>query len=102
MSFEDIAIYRDYPVVNGCIQVAPCREQDKTKYPVGLALGMPADVQFVRLTGGSGNHTGSSHGAQEFLRLLWHSSAAECCGVLDATPLSIEDQIAQGTYDGRQ
>jgi hypothetical protein len=75
MSFQDITIYRDLPIIGKYVQVPPNRESEKTSVTVDAAeaaleasfdIEMP-ETKFLSL--GSGIQVGSKYGAQRFLRL---------------------------------
>ncbi len=80
MSMNSILIYRDLPIINGYIQLPPCRETEKTKRTMEDASATLTGESIVRLSLGSGRQTGSKFGQQEFLRLppitpnTWYSS----------------------------
>ncbi len=69
MSFEDIRVYRDLPIINKHVQVPPCRETEKTSVTDDDALTAISGSTIVRLGLGSGRQYGSKTGQQEFLRL---------------------------------
>lgn len=66
MSFEDITIYRDMPIIDDRVVKAPNNAVDF------IATGSitNADAVITRLSLGSGKQTGSKFGAQEFVRLI--------------------------------
>lgn len=69
MSFEDITINRDFPIVNGFVQLAPNYESDKNEYTVDEVLAAFPSASIVRLTQGSGIETGARFGQQRWIRL---------------------------------
>ena len=67
---SDILIYRDFPVVNGYVQVPPNGPADKHRVTLENALvAFAGSASEVDLTLGSGRETGSHFGQQKFLRL---------------------------------
>ena len=66
---SEILIYRDFPVINGFVQVPPNFEQDKSRVSLDRALGTLPGSGEQNLSLGSGPNTGSKFGAQQFLRL---------------------------------
>lgn len=80
MSFSSIRIHRDLPIINGYVQLPPCRDQEKTKKTTDEALDALGSAQVVRLSLGSGQQQGGRHGQQEILRLpyitpnTWYAS----------------------------
>lgn len=70
MSFETISIYRDYPVINGFVQIPPNEEPDKNSTTLEEALQIYADSSIMRLTGRSGDDVGMKFGQQTSLRFL--------------------------------
>jgi hypothetical protein len=69
MSFEDITIYRDFPIIDGFVQVPPNEETDKARVTEDEALTLISGSETTRLSIGSGKPRGSKCGQQEFLRL---------------------------------
>lgn len=69
MSLQDITIYRDLPIKNGFIQMPPNKPSDNVRISGDIAVGLINNSKIVRLSLGSGKHTGSNFGQQEFLRL---------------------------------
>lgn len=69
MSFETITIHRDFPIINGFVQVPPNKETDKTRVTTDEALTSISGSEVTRLSLGSGRPRGSKSGQQEFLRL---------------------------------
>src|SRR5262245_3855859 len=75
MSYSEIYIYRDLPVINNYVQVPPNRESEKTSVlesdaEDALEVVFEVDVpQTKSLSLGSGRQFGSKIGAQRFLRL---------------------------------
>lgn len=74
MSFETIRVYRDLPVINNYVALPPNQESDKNTFYCGADCGANMEVvvpgsEIVKLGGGTGNETGSKHGAQRFVRL---------------------------------
>lgn len=75
MSFETITIYRDLPIKNGYVQIPPNDPVNNSTMLSGLVdayfaeAGKVNSTKTIRLSLGSGRHTGSSYGQQEFLRL---------------------------------
>jgi hypothetical protein len=63
MSFEDITIYRDIPIIDDRVAKPP---NNPVEYN---SIDTVSDPNIVRLTIGSGKNTGSKFGAQEFIRL---------------------------------
>jgi len=68
MSAESISIVRQFPVINGFVQLPPNRESDRAKYPIS---GVLSDVLGVGIDGSSeaflspvGANTGSKFGGQ--------------------------------------
>lgn len=53
-----IKIYRQYPVINGFLQVPPNNPADKTKYIVGNRRRNPVGLSLASLKGFNGNGTG--------------------------------------------
>lgn len=76
MSFEDILIHRDLPILNKYVQLPPNAEADKTALldtdaEALLTANFPQNqgLTIQSLSLGSGRQTGAKHGAQSFLRL---------------------------------
>ena len=70
MSLETIQIYRDFPIINGYVQLQPNRESDKTRYSVDSVLAAVTDSEQKQLPHPSTNPTtGSNFGAQAFVRV---------------------------------
>ncbi len=69
MSFETIQIHRDFPIIDGFVQVPPNEEDDKNRVTTAEALAAISDSEITRLSLGSGEQTGSKFGQQEWLRL---------------------------------
>jgi hypothetical protein len=69
MSLSSILIFRDLPIINGFVQLPPCRETEKTKITAEDAIVLVADSKITRLSLGSGKLRGSKSGQQEFMRL---------------------------------
>jgi len=69
MSFETITIYRDLPIKNGYVQIPPNNPSDNNRVDAETAIGLATNSEVTRLSLGSGQPTGSSHGQQQFLRL---------------------------------
>lgn len=68
MSFSDIKIYRDLPVINGYVQIPPNTESNKTRVTRDSAASLITNASIIRLTNGSGQHNGK-YGQQELVRL---------------------------------
>lgn len=66
---SDITIYRDWPIINGHVQVPHNEESDKTRVTSAEALVSITNSAVTRLSLGSGSKTGSKAGQQEWLRL---------------------------------
>jgi|TARA_R110000765_G_scaffold2418_1_gene7374 hypothetical protein len=77
-----IYIYRDFPIINGYVQVPPNREgkiaypsnttvvkDDKARVTTAEAQSALTGESVKRLESGSGQQTGWNHGQQEWLRL---------------------------------
>jgi hypothetical protein len=79
MSFEDIQIHRDLPIINGFVQIPPNHESDKTKVDPDTVTGLSTEI--VHLSLGSGEDRGRGYGRQRFLRLQgirpdqWYASS---------------------------
>ena len=69
MSFEDITIYRDFPIINNFVQIPPNKETDKTRVTPTEALNNISGSAAERLSLGSGRPRGWKTGQQEWLRL---------------------------------
>jgi len=69
MSMSSILIYRDFPIINGYVQVPPVRATEKTKITTDEALDAVSGSVVTRLSLGSGRCRGSKSGQQEWLRL---------------------------------
>lgn len=69
MSFQDITIYRDLPIINGFIGIPPNKPLDNIRVVGDTAPTLLAGSRVVGLSLGSGKTTGSKHGQQQFLRL---------------------------------
>ena len=69
MSASDTTIYRDYPIINGYVQVPHNLDQDKTRVNIADALAAIPGATLKFLSMGSGKCTGSKFGQQGFLRL---------------------------------
>jgi hypothetical protein len=69
MSFQDITIYRDFPIINDFVQVPPNKETDKTRVTPTEALGLIAGSEQQHLSLGSGRPRGSKAGQQSWIRL---------------------------------
>lgn len=85
MSLETISIYRDFPVINGYVQVPPCLEKNKTKIKVETAQAAIAGSVITFLSQGSGRQTGAGFGQQQFLRLP-ANAAGTCCPTNTSDP----------------
>jgi hypothetical protein len=83
MSFQNIRIYRDIPVINNYLALPPNREEDKNQFYCAADCAAETQVlsagsTMVRL--GSGNATGGKVGRQRWLRIAsitpntWYSS----------------------------
>ena len=82
MSMEDILIHRDFPIINGFVQVPPNHEgktgmdsiytanDDKARVTTAEAQAALTGETVTRLSMGSGKSTGWRHGQQEWLRLV--------------------------------
>ena len=69
MAASDITIYRDYPIVNGFVQVPPNLGSCKTNVPyIDYINSIPGSAE-VSLSLGSGRNRGSKYGKQHFVRL---------------------------------
>ena len=70
MSFETIQVYRDFPIINGFVQVPPNHEAEKTSHtPTEFLAAITTGVQ-TRLSQPSTNlGTGRGFGSQEFIRV---------------------------------
>ena len=66
MSFEDITIYRDMPIIDDRVVKAPNNPVDF----IETASITNTDAVTMELSIGSGSKTGSKFGAQEFIRLI--------------------------------
>ena len=67
---SDIQIYRDFPIINGFVQVPPNRESDKTKFTPSEVLTAVAGSVRTHLPHPSTNPTtGSAFGTQEWIRI---------------------------------
>lgn len=69
MSLQDITIHRDFPIIDGFVQVPPNKETDKTRVTEAEALSLISGSETTRLSLGSGRSQGSKYGQQEFIRL---------------------------------
>lgn len=69
MSFSEITIYRDLPVINDFVQISPNRESDKTRVSTVEALLGIEDSTLEALSVGSGRSRGSGYGKQHWVRL---------------------------------
>ena len=69
MSMSDIVIYRDFPIINGFVQVPNNAESDKNRVTVTEALNAISGSSQTFLSNGSGQVHGGKHGAQSFVRL---------------------------------
>jgi len=79
---EDILIHRDFPIINGFVQVPPNHEgktgmdslyiakDDKARVTTAEARSALTGETVTRLSMGSGKSTGWRHGQQEWLRLV--------------------------------
>lgn len=78
----NIYIYRDFPIINGFVQVPPNKEgkiaypsnitvvkDDKARVTTAEAQAALTGESVTRLESGSGQQTGWNHGQQEWLRL---------------------------------
>ena len=63
MSFEDITIFRDIPIIDDRVAKPPNNPVDYT------SIDDVSDPNIIRLSIGSGKDTGSKFGNQEFIRL---------------------------------
>lgn len=83
MSFEDIRIYRDIPIINNYLAMPPNQEADKNAFHCGADCSAEAQTVLagsgvIRL--GAASETGSKHGRQRWLRLpfitpnTWYAS----------------------------
>lgn len=69
MSFETISVYRDFPIINGFVQLSPNYEPDKNFFTVDEVLAAFPTATTVYLSQGSGRHTGAGFGAQSWIRI---------------------------------
>ena len=69
MSFSEITIYRDLPVICNFVQIPPNRESDKTIVSMTEALLSIDDSTLESLSVGSGRSRGSGYGKQHWVRL---------------------------------
>ncbi len=69
MSMSTIRIHRDFPVINGFVQVPPNKETDKNRVTTVEALTAIDGSIENHLTVASGNNTGWKAGAHSFVRL---------------------------------
>lgn len=69
MSLQDITIHRDFPIIDGFVQIPPNDETDKTRVTESEALSSIIGSETTRLSLGSGKPRGAKNGQQEFLRL---------------------------------
>ena len=70
MSFETITVYRDFPLINGYVQVPPNHEGEKTAYSPTAFLAAVADSVQTRLPHPDTNpNTGRKFGSHEFIRV---------------------------------
>lgn len=69
MSFQDIRIHRDFPIINDYVQVPPNKETDKTRVTPTEAVTLIVGSEQVNLSLGSGRPRGSKQGQQGFIRL---------------------------------
>ena len=65
MSFEDITIQRNWPIVNGYLQMPDNLEKDKTK--IGYTDGLTLGGQFANLSTGTCATAGGKHGVQTWI-----------------------------------
>ena len=67
---DEIQVYRDFPVINGYVQVEPNRESDKTEWTVDEVLAAIPGSAYIQLPHPDTNPTtGSDFGAQGFVRV---------------------------------
>jgi len=69
MSFETIKVYRQFPIINGFVQLPNNREADKTKHSVETVLSAVSGAALVRLNPDTMPNTGSKFGTQEFIEI---------------------------------
>ncbi len=66
---SDILIHRDYPVINGFVQIPPNLESHKTSVQyIDYINSVPGSTEVI-LSLGSGRPRGSKYGSQRFVRL---------------------------------
>lgn len=69
MSFADIRIVRELPIIRGHVRVPPCLEANVDAVTDATALTEVSGSDVSRMRQGSGVPTGSKTGAQEWLEL---------------------------------
>jgi len=70
MSFETITVYRDFPIINGYVQLPPNHEADKTAFTPDEVLLAVSGSERKRLAHPDTNpNTGRKFGSQEFIRV---------------------------------
>ena len=69
MSFANIRIVRQLPIIRGFVRVPSCLEANFDKVTDATALTEVAGSSESRMRQGSGNPTGSKTGAQRWLEL---------------------------------
>lgn len=69
MSFESITVHRDFPIIDGRVQLAPNYEADKNQFTVDEVLAAFPTAFLVRLSQGSGRDTSAGFGQQEWVRI---------------------------------
>jgi hypothetical protein len=69
MPFNEITIYRDLPIINNFVQIAPNRESDKTRVSMSDAIDDIGGSTLESLSVGSGRSRGSKYGKQHWVRL---------------------------------
>ena len=66
---DPIVIYRDFPIINGYVQVEPCFVQEKTTVtPQEYLAGVSNSSLIVGMAPQTTPNTGSSFGNQQFVR----------------------------------
>ena len=70
MSAATITVYRDFPVINGYVQVQPNREGEKTVHtPAAFEAAVSDSVQMRLSQPATNPTTGRGFGSQEFFRV---------------------------------
>jgi hypothetical protein len=64
-----INVFRDFPIINGFVQLAPNYEADKNEYTIAEVQAAFPEAEIVKLSHGSGRNTSAGFGVQRWIRI---------------------------------